>query len=135
MFDPEAWHRMSLLKFLGGWALRHLVKHVLPVMKGCGSSTCSPLLSPPRCSQLRCQPEDARQVKISSPVLNAAELRAIGELPGFVTVTLRTLFSLDKGPDGLHVSITERRRTCRLACSMLIVCTGVERVARVDAAI
>ena len=49
------------------------------------------------------QAEDARQIKISSPVLNAGDLKAIQEVPGFETVTLATVYPLEKGPGGLQV--------------------------------
>lgn len=49
------------------------------------------------------QAEDARQIKIASPVLNAAELAAIRDLEGFKTATLPTVYPLEKGPGGLKV--------------------------------
>lgn len=51
------------------------------------------------------QAEDARQIKISSPVLNAAELAAIRDLDGFKTATLQTVYPLEKGPGGLQVRL------------------------------
>ncbi|CAN0041385.1 unnamed protein product, partial [Ectocarpus sp. 8 AP-2014] len=49
--------------------------------------------------------EDARQIKISSPVLNAAELAAIRDLDGFKTATLQTVYPLEKGPGGLQAAV------------------------------
>ncbi|CAM9991136.1 unnamed protein product, partial [Scytosiphon promiscuus] len=49
--------------------------------------------------------EDARQIKIASPVLNAAELAAIRDLDGFETATLPTVYPLEKGPGGLQAAV------------------------------
>ncbi|CAN0417670.1 unnamed protein product, partial [Hapterophycus canaliculatus] len=51
------------------------------------------------------QADDARQIKIASPVLNAAELAAIRDLDGFQTATLPTVYPLEKGPGGLQVNL------------------------------
>lgn len=58
---------------------------------------------------LHSQAEDARQIKIASPVLNAKELQAIEDLPGFKTVTLPTVYALEKGPGGLQVRQPDSR--------------------------
>lgn len=50
------------------------------------------------------QAEDARQIKIASPILNGKELEAIQSLPGFKTTTVSTVYPLEKGPGGLQVS-------------------------------
>lgn len=59
--------------------------------------------SPPLPTSWSRQAEDARQMKIASPVLNARELSAIRDMPEFKTITLSTVFALEKGPGGLKV--------------------------------
>ena len=56
------------------------------------------------CFVFSCQAEDARQIKIASPILNGKELEAIQALSGFKTTTLPTVYPLEKGPGGLKVN-------------------------------
>ncbi|OIP68521.1 MAG: glutamate synthase subunit alpha [Oscillatoriales cyanobacterium CG2_30_40_61] len=52
------------------------------------------------------KPEDARLYKINSPVLNEAELEALrqSDFPG---ITLSTLYSLEGGPNGCAIALTQ----------------------------
>jgi len=52
------------------------------------------------------KPEDARMVKIESPVLNEAELENICN-SGFESVTLSTLYPVSAGPEGLKAAVGE----------------------------
>jgi hypothetical protein len=53
-------------------------------------------------------PEDARQCRIKSPILNAAELSAMcSDIPDFSVQKLSTLYDISTGPAGLtDVSVT-----------------------------
>lgn len=53
---------------------------------------------------LEAKPENARLLKLESPVLNTAELTQIRE-SGFTTTTLSTLFAVSAGPAGLKQSV------------------------------
>jgi glutamate synthase (ferredoxin) len=55
---------------------------------------------------LNLQPEDARLLKLESPVLNDGELDKI-KTAGFVTATLSTLYEIATGPNGLKTAVTE----------------------------
>ncbi|ERT05702.1 ferredoxin-dependent glutamate synthase 2 [Lyngbya aestuarii BL J] len=52
------------------------------------------------------QPENARMLKIESPVLNEAELEALCQ-SGFETIKLSTLYPVSTGPDGLEQAIKQ----------------------------
>ena len=52
------------------------------------------------------QPENARMLKIESPVLNVAELEAIAQ-SGFENIKLSTLYPVSTGPDGLDRAIKQ----------------------------
>ena len=53
------------------------------------------------------QAEDARMLKIQSPVLNEAELAKIQSVDGFASTTLSTLYPVDCGPDGLAEQVQQ----------------------------
>jgi len=55
---------------------------------------------------LEATPENAKQLKIESPVLNDAELEHV-EASGFATTTLSTLFSVADGPDALAATVRQ----------------------------
>ncbi len=57
--------------------------------------------------------QDARLLKISSPVLNDAELEGIRD-SGFESATLPTLWALDKGQSGLAIAVND---LCQAAAS------------------
>eukprot|EP00903_Cladosiphon_okamuranus_P012610 g11799.t1 len=59
----------------------------------------------PRGNVMNPKAEDARQIKIPSPVLNAGELKAIQEVPGFKTTMLATVYPLEQGPGGLEAAV------------------------------
>lgn len=53
---------------------------------------------------LETKPEHGRQLKLSSPVLNEAELEAVRQ-SGFENTTLSTLFEIAAGPEGLGAAV------------------------------
>ncbi len=53
---------------------------------------------------LNIQPEEARQLKLTTPVLNDAELAAV-KASAFPTQELSTLFAIADGPDGLTAAL------------------------------
>ncbi|NJO95735.1 MAG: glutamate synthase large subunit [Pleurocapsa sp. CRU_1_2] len=55
---------------------------------------------------LNLKPEDARLLKLDSPILNDEELAAIAD-SGFKTQTLSTLYHIVTGPDGLKDAVTK----------------------------
>nr|WP_088894532.1 glutamate synthase large subunit [Leptolyngbya ohadii] len=55
---------------------------------------------------LEAKPEDARLLKLGSPVLNDADLEQIRQ-SGLETATLSTLFKVADGPDGLQRAVTQ----------------------------
>jgi len=55
---------------------------------------------------LEAKPEDAKRIKLDSPVLNEAELAAI-KASGFETVQLSTLFAIAAGPTGLEAAVRQ----------------------------
>ncbi len=55
---------------------------------------------------LQASPENAQLLKIKTPVLNDAELEAVKD-SGFETTELSTLFSVEKGPQGLEDALQQ----------------------------
>ncbi|MBV8886476.1 MAG: glutamate synthase large subunit, partial [Chroococcidiopsidaceae cyanobacterium CP_BM_RX_35] len=62
---------------------------------------------------LEAKPEDAKRIRLDSPILNEAELVALKTL-GFETAQLSTLFTIASGPTGLEAAV---RRLCAQAAN------------------